>query len=90
MKVFNTISFLAKLQKRLGNDLVYSLALDTDGTFYISVATHKSSKRKFKDNKMHPCKLTDADLLKHEFVLIEEIANIYESLLTTNLNKDIL
>lgn len=86
-KIDNTFKFLARLKKRLGKDLVYSMALDVDNTFYLSVSTHKSPNRKFKDDKLHPCKLTQKDFEKHDFLLLEEIANIYENLLEKVDNK---
>lgn len=86
MKTKDGFNFIKRLQKRLGKDLVYSLTLDGDD-FYINVSTYKSLKRKFKDDKLHPCKLENKDLEKHEFILIEELKNIYENLLEKKINE---
>lgn len=81
MKVEKAAEFLKMLRKRMGNDLVYNFCLDTDNEFYLIVSPHRSTTRKFKeDTSLHRIHISKTDMVKQNFILANEINNIFEDL----------
>lgn len=81
MKIINSVKFLKMLQKRMGDDLVYNLVLDTDGEIYLIISAHKSKSRQMVDSQLHRCKLNKEDLEKSDFILATEIENIFKKII---------
>ena len=82
MKVFNAFKFLTMLKNRMGNDLIYNLYLDVDSKIYLTVSTIKSETREFKDKvNIHRVHINDRDMQKHDFILCNEINNIFSDLI---------
>ena len=83
MKFKNLMSFHKKLAKNLGEDLVYSLALD-QGQVLLVVSTHKSKTKKYKDKQyktMQSCMIKESDLDKNVNELVAEITRLYNNIL---------
>jgi phosphatidate phosphatase PAH1 len=83
MKFKRLVDFHTKLAKRLGNDLVYSLALD-EGKVILVISTHKSKKQRYKDKEyktMQSCQIRDIDFNKTMNQIVDEIANLYKNIL---------
>lgn len=83
MKIDASMKFLKMLRNRIGPDLEYHLKLDTDGKFYVTVTCHTSKTRKFKDDTLyHRIEIAEYDMKKNDFILCNQINNIFENLIT--------
>lgn len=85
MKFKVLVDFHKKLAKRLGEDLVYSLALD-EGKIVLVVATHKSKTKRYKDKEyktMQSCVIKGTDFDKDVNQLVDEIGRLYDNVLET-------
>lgn len=83
MKFKSLVDFHKKLAKKLGEDLVYSLALD-HGEILLVIATHKSKTKRYKDKEyktMQSCKIKETDFDKDINQLVDEIARLYSNIL---------
>ena len=88
MKIDKSLEFIKMLKKRMGSDLVYNLFLDIDDEFYVIVSPHKSATRKYKDNaQMHRVHISKNDINKQNFVLCNEINNIFRDLFVDKDNE---
>ena len=83
MKFKSLVTFHKKLAKKLGEDLVYSLALDNEEVLLV-ISTHKSKTKRYKDKEyktMQSCKIKDTDFDKDVNQLVDEIARLYNNIL---------
>lgn len=83
MKFKHLVNFHKKLAKNLGEDLVYSLALDGDKIMLV-VATHKSKTKRYKDKEyktMQSCEIKATDFDKDINQLVTEITRLYNNVL---------
>ena len=76
MKTFKIFQLHSMLRKRLGDDLTYSIVLDTENTISVYISAHASKTRV--NQKPLYCKLDDNDMQKEVFILANEIANMYK------------
>lgn len=80
MKFKNSFQFLEALRDELGDDLVYSLSLDT-GKAIVTISTHKSNRIYRHGRQTQSCQISPRDFKRDIKSLAEEIANTYIQLL---------
>lgn len=84
---FEKVTTLHKsLKERLGNDLVYSLALDS-GKFYLAVSVHKSETQEFDHGRnIQSCLISESEFDKPIEQLVDELAEMYATILVEKEN----
>lgn len=86
---FKSLTKLHKmLAKELGNDLVYSLALD-DGKFYITISVHKSNRVEYNHGRnLQTCHIDESEMTTDVRKLINKIVPMYRKVLVEKKNEE--
>jgi len=81
MNLYKGVKFHKALRRELGDDLVYSVALD-DNKFYLSISVHKSDTWEYSHGRnIQTCLLTDDDINSDISSIVNKIVTMYKSIL---------
>lgn len=90
MTLKKVYEFHKKLQEKLGEDLVYGLALDND-MYILTVSTHKSLDQKFSHGReMQTCRFAEADLDQPLDEIIDNVVELYKAVLAKLEDEDVI
>jgi hypothetical protein len=80
-KIKNYFYFHKRLKEALGEDLVYSLAIDGN-QYILAVSVHKSKTLQFNHGrKIQSCFISETDLNRNIEHLIDEVIGLYQKIL---------
>lgn len=88
MNLYKSVKFHKALRKALGDDLVYSLALD-EGKFYLAISVHKSDTWEYSHGRnIQTCLLTEDDIQSDITSIVNKIVPMYKAILVRK-NNDV-
>lgn len=82
--------FQKKLQKELGDDLVYGVCVDND-MYILTISTHKSPDWEFSHGReMQTCRFSDSDLELPLDEIVENVVALYKAVLVRIGEDDVI
>ncbi len=89
MNLKNITKLHKLLSKALGDDLVYSLALD-EGKYIIAISVHKSDKWEYSHGRtIQSCLLSDDEMQTDVRDLASKIVPLYKEILVRKATEDV-
>ena len=86
MNFIETTKFLTKLKEGLGDDLLYSLALDS-GKWVVTVSTQNSNRIYKAGGEMRSCTIEENDYNTDYEIIVNIIINMFKPLLVSRLKE---
>ena len=86
---FKSLTKLHKmLAKELGDDLVYSLALD-EGKFYVTISVHKSNRVEYNHGRnLQSCHIDETEMNTDVRRLVDKIVPMYKKVLVEKKHEE--